>query len=214
MKKIFLSLLVLSLAVAVNAQEGHRGHRKMKGDRIGMMKDLNLSDDQKAKMKSINQDFRNQMTELKKNENITVKDFKSKMTTLRKDHKAKMQSVLTAEQKTQIEKMKIERKSKAEGRMKEHADKLKTELGLTADQSTRLEKMRADVRTQMQAIRDNKSLDEAAKKEQMKKLRQDQKTKMESILTAEQNEKMKQLHSERKGKGKGMGRKAGKAEKI
>lgn len=204
MKKIFLSLLVFSLAFAVSAQDGggHRRHGKMKGKHEMMAQKLDLTDAQQAQMKTINEDFRKQLADIKKNESITVKEYKDRMAKLRQDHKTKIQSVLTAEQKSRIEKMKMERKTQMEGRMKERGERMKTELGLTADQSAKMESMRKETGEKMKAIRDNKSMDEAAKKEQMKKLKEEQHEKMKSILTAEQLEKMKTLKKSHNGEGK------------
>ena len=109
MKKIILAGLVMSMAVAVQAQDGkHRRHEGMK-HRTDAIHKLNLSEEQKAKFKTQHEDFRKKMEELKKNENITVKEWKSKMEGLRKDHKEKIQGILTGEQKAQLEKMKAER---------------------------------------------------------------------------------------------------------
>ena len=76
------------------------------------MSDLNLSDEQKAKLKTLNEEHKKQMEELKKQDNITVKESRERMEGLRKDHQAKFQSILTPEQKATIEKSKEERKMK------------------------------------------------------------------------------------------------------
>src|SRR5687767_780677 len=179
MKKIFLSMLVLSLAVAVNAQHADKGrHGKMKGHK---MEKLNLTDEQKAKIKAIRE----------------------------KSH-ADIQSVLTAEQKTQIQKMKAERKAGMEGKMKDRSGKMAAELGLTADQKTKMQNMRQEMGAQMKAIRENKSMDEAAKKAAAQKLKEEHKEKMKTVLTAEQIEKMKMMHKMHDGKRK----RGNKAEKI
>ncbi|MEI9908598.1 MAG: hypothetical protein WDO71_02390 [Bacteroidota bacterium] len=47
----------------------------------------------------MNEHFRKQSEELRKQDNITVKESREKMEALRKDHHAKFQSILTAEQK-------------------------------------------------------------------------------------------------------------------
>ena len=120
MKKIIVSVFAIVLGVAVvQAQEiperkhddmHHRGgHKKHAGKE---MADLNLTEDQKAKFKALNEEQHKKMAELKKQDNITVKESKEKMATLRKDHHTKMQALLTSEQKKIIEKKKEERKAK------------------------------------------------------------------------------------------------------
>ncbi len=193
MKKIILSALILSLAFAVQAQDGDR-HHKGRRHHGQSMQNLNLTEDQKAKFKSANESFRKQMEELKKNENITVKDQKAKMADIRKDHRSKIQGILTTEQKAQMEKNRAEGKQKREEGMKARGEKMKEKLNLTADQQAKMEANRASMKAEMKAIRENKSLDDAAKKEKMKELMKGQREKMKSILTEEQLQKMKEGH--------------------
>ena len=93
MKKIILSAIVLTIAAGIQAQEiperkGERPHmqegrnhhmqkgRKQHGQHMDMQK-LNLTEDQKAKFKTQRETFHKQMEDLKKNENITVKEYKT-----------------------------------------------------------------------------------------------------------------------------------------
>lgn len=203
MKKIILSALVLSMAFAVKAQE----IPDRKGERPGMMqgkkhhpgmgmdfKALNLTEDQKAKFKTQNESFRKQMEELKKNDNITVRDWKAKAETIRKARKESMQNILTSEQKSKLENMKQEGKVKHEEMEKKMGDRMKTELNLSADQSTKLESNRKVLGEEMRKIRENSSFSLEQKKEKMKELHLKQKENLKSILTPEQLQKMKESH--------------------
>ncbi|MBK8311198.1 MAG: hypothetical protein IPL04_10185 [Chitinophagaceae bacterium] len=179
MKKIILSVLIVSMAFAVNAQDiperktGKPGmHHKMdrkKGSRMDMQK-LNLTEDQKAQFKTQRENFRKQMEELKKNENITVKDQKERIAAIQKENKTKMQSFLTADQKAQIERNKVEGKKKFEERTKERGEKMKTQLGLTDAQSAQLKKNREATQQKIKAIKENSKMNEEQKKEQVKKV--------------------------------------------
>lgn len=199
MKKIILSAVILSMAVAVQAQDKDHRRGGKRGQHGQVMQKLNLTEEQKAKFKAENEAFRNQMADLKKNENITVKEFKSKMETIRKDHKSKTQSILTAEQKAQIEKMRTEQKAKREEFTKNRGEKMSEKLGLTADQQAKLKANREGFAAKMKSIRDDKSLDEAGKKAQMKSLMQSQKESMKSIFTEEQLKKMEEMRKSHKG---------------
>jgi len=210
MKKIILSALVVSMAFAVNAQEiperktGKPGmHHKMdrkKADRKDMQK-LNLTEEQKAQFKTQRESFRKQMEELKKNENITVKEQKEKLAAIQKENKDKMQSFLTADQKAQIEKDKVEGKKKFEERTKERGGKMKTQLGLSDAQSAQLKKNREATQQKIKAIKENSKMNEEQKKEQVKELMKAQRENMKSVLTEEQLKKMKESEH-RKPKGK------------
>ena len=134
------------------------------------------------------------MEELKKNDNITVKEWKSKAEALRKEHKANTDNILTADQKAQLKKMKEEGKAKHEQMDKQRGEKMKERLGLTDDQSAKMEANRKAMGEKMKAIRENKSLSDEQKKEQMKELFKKQQDNMKSILTEEQLKKMKEGH--------------------
>lgn len=211
MKKLILSAIIVSLAFTVNAQEiperkGERPmiHHKQRGhhDRRMALKQLNLTDAQKEQFKTQNEAFRKQMGELKKNENITVKEWKSRMENLRKDHKAKIESIFSAEQKAKLEKMKVEKKAMYEVDAKARLEKMKIHLGLTDDQAAKLSKNRAEMAEKMKAIRENKSLSDEKKREEMKELAKKQKETMKSILTEEQLKKMKEGRKHRPGPAK------------
>ena len=73
-------------------------------------------------------------------------------------------------------------------------------LNLSQDQKDRMSKMRESYKGQFQAIRDNKSLTEDQRKEQMKSLKEKQHQEMKSILTKEQAEKMESFKKEHKEK--------------
>ncbi len=75
-------------------------------------------------------------------------------------------------------------------KMHRGGDRMK-DLNLTPDQQEKMKKLREDNRTKMEAIKNNTSLSDDQKQEQMKKLRMDQRKNMEGLLTDEQKAKMK-----------------------
>ncbi len=199
MKKIILSVLVLSMAIASQAQETRdrkserpRMMERKKHHGVMEMKQLNLTEEQKAKFKSQNESFRRQMEDLKKNENITVKEWKAKSENIRKEHKASLGNILTSDQKAQLKKMKIEGKVKHEEMGKKRSEGMKTRLGLSDEQSAKMESNRKQMGEQFKALRENKSLNEEQKRAQMKELMKKQKESLKSILTEEQIKKLKE----------------------
>jgi hypothetical protein len=179
------------------------------------------------------------MEELKKNDNITVREWRNKAENLRKEHKQHIQSILTNDQKAQLEKMKAEAKSRHGEMKREHADRgmnndrmgrdhdrmngdhnrmdgdhrrmngdrqdmgrnrgerMKTELGLTEEQAAKMKANREAMGDKFKAIRENKSLSEEQKKEQIKELMKAQKENMKSILTEEQMKKLENMRQQR-----------------
>lgn len=207
MKKIMLAATATLLAFAVNAQQiperkkdgfkprdGHGNmHHRHPGGQDGMeFRKLNLTETQKEQFKSQQEGFRKQMEELKKNENITVKEQRTRMENLRKEQRSKMQSILTQDQKAQLEKMKTDRKALHEVDAKARAEKMKIRLGLSDEQSAKMEKNRREMSEKMKALRENKSISEEKKREDMKELMKKQKESMKSILTEEQQKKLQE----------------------
>src|ERR1051326_7352690 len=97
MKKFIVCTFVLAVAISgIKAQTMPERNRETinRHHRDGVNR-LNLSEEQKAKFKSLNEDFRTQMDELKKKDDITVKEWRSRMENLRKDHRDKISSLLT-----------------------------------------------------------------------------------------------------------------------
>ena len=106
---IFALTMIISAAQAQDRKDTKHHHRR----HYGMLsKKLNFSEDQKKQLKDINADFKQQMSELKKNDNITVKEFRSRMEEIRSLHHQKLTGVLTTDQKNQLEKMKEDRSTK------------------------------------------------------------------------------------------------------
>lgn len=193
--------------VAVQAQEiperkndGFKPHERHGGHHKKAMADLNLSEDQKAKFKALNEEHHKQLAELKKQDNITVKESREKMETLRKDHQAKIQALLTPEQKAQIEKNKEGQKAKFKQKDDARGDRLKKELNLTDAQSAKLDANRKQMAEKMKALHEDKSLTDEQKQEKRKELMKQQKDNMKSILTEEQLQKMKEKRKDKSGK--------------
>ncbi len=227
MKKLMLPVLAMAFALGADAQEipernaGHPPmmHHKQNGgpERHKAMKALNLTDAQKEQLKSEKEAFHKKMEAHKKNENITVKEWKAKRESLVKEHKANVEKVFTPEQKAKLENLKKEGQAKHEGMMKERAEKMKVHLGLTDEQSAKLEKSRKEMGDKLRTIRENKSLTEEQKREQMRELGKKQKEEMKSILTKEQLEKMKEGRKQGprgEGGGPGKGPKGPKGHKM
>ena len=204
MKKLIFSVFVIVSAVTINAQE----IPERKSDRPHMMErkrhskgkefqQLNLTDEQKVKFKSQKESFHKQMEELKKNDNITVKEWRIKAENLRKDFKQGISGIMTQEQKAQLEKRKAEGKEKFANMAKERGTRMKTELGLTEEQSVKMQTNRKEMGEKMKAIRENSSLGMEQKKEQMKEMMKKQKEFMKSVLTEEQLNKIKENKGKR-----------------
>jgi hypothetical protein len=90
--------------------------------------------------------------------------------------------------------MKVEGKEKREQMGKDRAAGMKTRLGLSDEQSAKLDANRKVNSEKLKAIRENKSLSDDQKREQMKELHKKQQEEMKSILTEEQMKKLREGH--------------------
>jgi Spy/CpxP family protein refolding chaperone len=71
-------------------------------------------------------------------------------------------------------------------------------LNLTPDQKAKMDVLRADLRTKVGTINSNAALTPEQKKEQIKSLRQANRTQVEAILTPDQLAQLKKAKAERK----------------
>lgn len=195
MKKIILSIVVLALtATTVQAQNPQRKMQsKHRGQHPMAHQKLNLTEDQKMKFRSLNEDYRKKMTELKKQDDITVKEWKSRMTDLQKKRRLDQQNLFTPEQKARIEKMKMEGKQMAEIDAKARMEKMKLQLGFSDEQSEKLYKQQKEMQEKMKTLKENKSMDPEKKKAAFKELMEKRKESMKSIFTEDQKKKMKEM---------------------
>lgn len=97
---------------ATPPQPGDRYEQK-RGDRAEerlrrMSKDLNLSDDQKEKLKPILQDEVQQMKNVQADNSLSTEQRRKKMRQIHKTYEPQVQAVLTPEQKDKLKSMKQE----------------------------------------------------------------------------------------------------------
>jgi Spy/CpxP family protein refolding chaperone len=196
MKKIIASLVVLAFATTTTqAQYPQRKMRRMHPGQQQMMmqRQLNLSEEQKQKFKILNEDFRKNMMDMRKQDDMTVKEWRNRMANLNKQHRSNLQNVFTQEQKARIEKMRMERRQMAEIDAKARMEKLKLQLSLTDEQTAKLNNQRKEMIDKMKALHENRLMDMMEKREEMRSLMEKRKETMQSILTDEQKKKMQEM---------------------
>lgn len=198
MKKIFTSLVVLAITVsAIQAQNPQRKMQHMKpGQGMMMHPKMDLTEEQKQKIKALNDDFRKKITDLRKQDQITVKEWRSRMAELQKKHRTDMQNVFTSDQKARMKKMRMEKKQMAEIDAKARMEKLKLQLNLTDEQTSKLNNQRKEMMDKMKALHENQSMDMMEKREEMRSLMENRKETMQSILTNEQKKKLQEMRKQ------------------
>lgn len=200
------------ITVAVNAQaksdSTHESNMHMRHENSGygmhkyqrngmMMKQLNFTDAQKQRIKAINTEYRNQVNDLEKNETITLKDYRVKKANLEQERKSKFQAILTSDQKNKIAQAKKERSEKREIMAQKRIEKMKTDLNLTDTQVSKIQEQRNSSFAKAKTIREDSTLTNEQKKEQLMTLMKSSKESMNNILTADQFKKKEDMRNSR-----------------
>ena len=207
MKKILsLGLAFAIFSFSVNAQQQRQNTAKtsdtrnaMKQQKADQLKDLNLTDAQKADLKKSNEALKAKMQALK-NQDLPAEEKQKQMQAIKAERQANLDKILTPEQKATLEKNKAEKKDYKMEKKTEKAAKVKAELGLTDEQAAKMKANAAENRTKIQEIRNNSTLTEDQKEAQIKEVMKSAKQENKEILTPEQQQKMKEMHKKREGK--------------
>lgn len=126
MKKKFLLLFsIISLSAAVHAQDstGHQQHDRataIKHQRMDMMQQLNLTDEQKASMQKLREEQKTKMDSIR-NSNLSDEEKMTQTKALRESQRKAMMDMLTPEQKSKMKEQRTQQMEHKKG-MKHDAD--------------------------------------------------------------------------------------------
>ena len=181
------------MATAQNKEmKAHHG----KHPKEQLMQQLQLTEAQKQSIQAAHLELKQQLKELNKNEKITVKEFRDKKEALQKAHKAKVMSILTESQKSQLTQLKSDRKAQHEARADQKIEKLKAKLQLSDDQVAHIKADRIQIGNQIEAIHNNDQLSREDRKAQLGSLKEQKKSILKKYLTPDQLAKMEQMKKE------------------
>ena len=206
MKKIILACwLSACLATAASAQQLHDSsmatnghfHRYGRQHSRDLSRQLDLTQTQRAQLKSLNQDYHQGLRELDRNENITVREMRDRKAALRKEHRNAFQQLLTPDQKTRMQEFSSKRQLQSQAMASRKMDKMKTVLSLTDEQTTKIKDLNQEFRAGMMKLREDQSMGRTEKKDQMHSLSEQHKEQISRMLTPEQQNKLTQWRSQR-----------------
>ncbi len=209
MKKIFSSAIAIMLLIgAANAQTGNNEKTKdKKENHQKSLKEAGLSGDQESKIKSINENYRKQASDLKA-KNLSDEELKAEREALHKKHKAEIGAVLTADQKIKLSDNRKEYKknkgdfkndSISRGKINgldkdkrgEGKRELAADLNLSKEQKIKVKSIRESYKAKGNAVRNDATLSKEIRKEKIKELMKAQQEEMKTVLTPEQQTKLK-----------------------
>jgi Spy/CpxP family protein refolding chaperone len=201
MKKQFFSFILAGVCAAGLALAEPQQHGRNAEHRMEMLsKRLNLTADQQAKLAPIMTDRQQQMRAIFKDSSLSREDRMAKIKAVRKDSNAKIEALLTYEQKQNFEQLQQQRRQHGP----EHRIKmLSKRLNLTADQQAKLAPIMAESRQQIRAIFQDSSLSKEDRIAKFKAVRKDSNAKIEALLTDEQKQNFEQLQEHMKNRAHG-----------
>ncbi|HYO23110.1 MAG TPA: hypothetical protein VER36_11955 [Flavisolibacter sp.] len=208
MRRIITSAFIITLAIgSAQAQDAsakeHKGPRKehKKG-----FEELNLSDDQKARLQTVREDFKKQSAELKNNAQLSAEEKQARRKELHQQFRAQSETILTPAQKEQLSKMKAERKTtykagkgewkKGDAMRKGEGRNLKQELALSTEQQQKIASLRGAFQPKMEALRNDNALTQDQKKTKMRELMKQQQEEMKAVLSPEQIQKLESMRAQ------------------
>jgi Spy/CpxP family protein refolding chaperone len=196
MKTIVAGIIALTAFIfSANAQQPGKMMHHKQHHQMGMMKGINFSDAQKAQLKANRESSKQQMMELNKNDNITVKEFSARKEAIHKSQKEQMDKLLTPEQKNQLAQNKMELQKKHEINAAKRMDKMKINLNLSDDQMNQLKANRDASQAKIKSIKENNQLSQTEKKAQLMAQKEAQKKNIQQVLTPEQMSKMEEIRN-------------------
>jgi Spy/CpxP family protein refolding chaperone len=168
-----------------------------------MTEALQLTPDQQSKMKDILSDEWTKQQAIRSNTSLSQQDARTQMQELRKSEHDKMQSVLTPEQLEKAKQLRKEHGGKGgRGMAGKRMGFMARELNLTDAQKAQLKPMFQQQREQMQALKADTSLTQDQKREKAQQIRAEGRKQFLSVLTPEQQQKLKDMRA-RRGERKG-----------
>jgi Spy/CpxP family protein refolding chaperone len=156
---------------------------------------LNLTDDQKVRLKSLHESVRQQAQALRNDTTLSAEEKRAKIRSLRESTRQQFQSVLTPEQQEQMKTARENHRGRhGFGRGFGRHGGPRMDLGLTADQRTQLQGIHKNTRDQVSAIRNDTTLTSEQKEAKLKSVFESAHQQTNNILTPEQQQKMKEGH--------------------
>ena len=177
----------------VNSQPSQPPRHHDKEQKKMMMKQLNLTPSQRSQMKSIDKEYKGKMDDLKNQNNLPVDQMNAQRKAMHQEKKAKMESILTPQQKTKMMEMKKQMKQQKKMDHANNVKKMRSALGLSKDQVGKIKSENKDMKQKMLAIKSNNTLPQTERKQQMKALKSERKAYVESVLTADQKKKLDEI---------------------
>jgi hypothetical protein len=163
---------------------------------------IHYTPEQRKQVAAINKENRQKSADLFNNDNLTLKQYKAGLLALQKDRKAKMEGLLTQQQKDARAASARRRSENMQVMAAAHLERMKLRLDLTDDQVAKIRSGEENLHVQMKTLHENDNLLPQQKREQMRGLAEKHRDLVKSVLTTEQQTKFEQMMRRRPGDGR------------
>lgn len=197
---LIAALLLFGAGQLVNAQsQGDSGNPPGAGVQDGRgpgrrpgfdRPNLNLTADQKAKLKALHESERQQIDAVRNDAALSPEEKKAKIRSISQAARPQFQALLTPEQQQLL---KSGHDGRGFGGPGPRGGPL-TDLGLTTDQRSQIDAIHKGTREQVNAIRSDTTLSSEQKEAKLKTLLQNSQQQVSGILTPEQQQKLREEH--------------------
>jgi Spy/CpxP family protein refolding chaperone len=166
-----------------------------------MAQELNLTEDQRTRIRGFLDDARTQIQALRNDSSLTRGQRIDRSDEIRSRTQDNIRSILTVEQQMKADDLRKQAQERMAARQQQIADRafngLVQRLNLTESQQTTVKSYMEDQRTQLQALRNNTTLTREQRMEQARAIRQQTQDKLRSTLTTDQQQQLDQLRQQR-----------------
>jgi hypothetical protein len=195
--KIIIGLAIM-ISISAMGQDGKRhGDKQSRDER--MKEYLQLTNEQYASIRKIDDQYRSKFKEVKK-DSVDDHARHEQMKALHTQRNAEIDKVLSDEQQSKWKTYQAERKEHR--RFGRDPQELKTKLSLSDEQVKQLTVIKEESKKQKDAIKSDQSLTKEQRQVKLKELRAQNENAYQKVLTADQLEKWKTLKAESKSKNK------------
>ncbi len=187
---------------------GRPGGRGMRGPWGESFQNLNLTDDQKAQLRTQMDNQRQQIEALRSDTSLTPEQRRAKSQEIMKSGHEQFLAILTPEQRTQLENDRKQgrgarggRPAGPDGRGPGHDMAGLPGINLTDEQKTQLRTIHEQTKQQAQTIEQNTSLSDVQKKDQLRQLHANAMKQAHDLLTPEQQQQLAASMRNHRGRG-------------
>jgi Spy/CpxP family protein refolding chaperone len=152
-------------------------------------KELNLTDEQKAKLKELYAPQWEKLREIWKDESLTREQKLEKFKALRAGNEPKLKDILTPEQ--------LQKWQQRQTQARERVEKAKQEWNITDEQKAKLKATFQPQLEKFRELRQNQSLTPQEKMEKLKAMRKELAPQIKEVLTPDQYEKWEKARAQR-----------------